>query len=170
LARTPAGEPWCAEPRAAQAREGVAKGEQPFIDVVRALDLRLDLEAMTLYARWITPVVMPKRFDTWFFIATAPADQLAACDGWETVDAEWIAPREAMRLAGGGARKIIFPTRMNLQMLAESESVDDAIEAARKRTIIPVEPKLERRDGETFLILPPDAGYGLVAEPLSAAM
>jgi 8-oxo-dGTP pyrophosphatase MutT (NUDIX family) len=170
LARTPAGAPWCAEPRAAEAREAVAKGERSFIDLVRALDLRLDLGAMTPYARWITPANMPKRFDTWFFIATAPQDQLAACDGWETVDAEWIAPSEALRLADEGARKIIFPTRMNLQKLAESGSADEAIAAARARPLVVVEPKVEQRDGEPFLVLPLDAGYGRVAVAFSAAL
>jgi 8-oxo-dGTP pyrophosphatase MutT (NUDIX family) len=170
LARTPDGTPWCAEPRAAEAREAVTKGERRFIDLVRDLDLRLDLGVMAVYARWITPKAMPKRFDTWFFIATAPTDQLAACDGWETVDAEWIAPAEALRLASAGERKIIFPTRMNLQMLAESRSATEAIAASRARPLVVVEPQVERRDGEPFLVLPPNAGYGLVAEPLSAAM
>jgi 8-oxo-dGTP pyrophosphatase MutT (NUDIX family) len=175
LAQTPDGAPWCAEPQtstegAAAAREAVARGERAFIDLVRDLDLRLHLDAMAVYARWITPETMPKRFDTWFFIATAPEDQLAACDGWETVDAEWIAPDEALRLAGTGERKIIFPTRMNLQMLAESGSGDEAIAAARARAVMVVEPKLERRGGEQYLVLPPDAGYGRVAELLSAAM
>jgi 8-oxo-dGTP pyrophosphatase MutT (NUDIX family) len=170
LARTPHGEPWCAEPRAAEAREAVTKGERRFIDLVGDLDLRLDLGAMTVYARWITPKAMPKRFDTWFFIATAPKDQLAACDGWETVDAEWIAPAEALRLASVGERKIIFPTRMNLQMLAESRSADEAIAASRARPRVVVEPQVERRGGEPFLVLPPNAGYGLVAEPFPAAM
>ena len=170
MADTAAGAPWCVEPRAAEAREAVAKGERSFIDLVRDLDLRLHLDAMAVYARWITPANMPKRFDTWFFIAAAPKDQLAACDGWETVDAEWIAPAEALRLAEAGARKIIFPTRMNLQMLAQSRSADEAIAAARSRTVVVVEPRLERRNGEPYLVLPEAAGYGRVAEPLSAAM
>jgi len=170
LARTPDGVPWCAEPRAAEAREAVARGERSFLDLVQELDLRLDLGAMAVYARWITPVNMPRRFDTWFFIATAPEDQLAACDGWETVDAEWIAPAEALRMAQAGVRKIIFPTRMNLQMLAESGSADEAIAAARARTLVVVEPKVVQKAGEPYLVLPPDAGYGLVEEAFSAAM
>ena len=123
-----------------------------------------------VYARWITPVNMPKRFDTWFFIATAPEDQLAACDGWETVDAEWIAPSEALSMARAGTRKVIFPTRMNLQLLAESRSADEAIAAARGRTLVVVEPKVVQRDEGPVLILPPDAGYGAVEEAFSAAM
>ena len=170
LARTTDGSPWLAEVRAAEARDAVAKGEMSFIDLVRTLDVRLDLGALTLYARWVTPPIVPKRFDTWFFIATAPEDQLAVCDGWETVDAEWIAPAEALRLADGGQRKIIFPTRMNLKLLAESADAGGAIAAAGRRPQIVVEPKVEEREGVSVLTLPVDAGYGLVAEPLSAAM
>jgi hypothetical protein len=59
---------------------------------------------------------------------------------------------------------------MNLQMLAKSRSAEEAISAARLRTVVVVEPRLERRDGEPYLVLPEAAGYGRVAEALSAAM
>jgi 8-oxo-dGTP pyrophosphatase MutT (NUDIX family) len=170
LAREPDGAPWRATERAAASRERIAKGELPFLDLVRELGVQLDLEAMAPFARWITPRMMPKRFDTWFFLATAPDDQLAVCDGYETVDAEWIAPREALRLAEAGARKIIFPTRMNLQLLAQSGGADEALAAAHARPVVVVEPWVEVRDGERYLLLPPDAGYGAVAEPFSSAM
>lgn len=170
LAREPDGTPWRAYQWAAEARERIAKGELGFLELVQELDVRLDLEAMAPFARWITPRMMPKRFDTWFFIATAPDDQLAVCDGYETVDAEWIQPRDAITLAQEGLRKIIFPTRMNLQLLAESADADGAIAAARARKPVVVEPWVEVREGERYLLLPPDAGYGRVAEPFSAAM
>ena len=84
--------------------------------------------------------MMPKRFDTWFFLAVAPPDQLAVCDGSETVEAEWIAPAEAIRLADLGQRKVIFPTRMNLQLLAEAAGAADAAARAAARTLVTVEP------------------------------
>src|SRR3990167_8501659 len=100
-------------------RAAVAEDQVPFLDVVADLGLRLDLSALTVFARWITPKLMPKRFDTWFYVAHAPLAQQAICDGHEAVDAEWIAPRRALEMAASGARKVIFPTRMNLQLLAE---------------------------------------------------
>ena len=107
----------------------------------RSLDAYLDLDALTVFARWITPALTPKRFDTWFYAVTAPAEQLAACDGRETVDAEWIAPAEALRLAAEGERKVIFPTRMNLQLLAEASSGTDAAARGRRgRTLVTVQP------------------------------
>src|SRR5438270_7972705 len=49
-------------------RQAVDAGTTPFLDVVRDLDARLDLAALTTFARWITPAIVPKRFDTWFYV------------------------------------------------------------------------------------------------------
>ncbi|MBI1196316.1 MAG: NUDIX domain-containing protein [Phenylobacterium sp.] len=147
-------------------REAVDRGEVAFLDVVRDLGVRLRLDALTVFARWITPVMMPKRFDTWFYAIRAPADQVAVCDGREAVDAEWIAPGEVLRLAEAGQRTVIFPTRMNVQLLAEAVSADDCVTRAEARTLVTVLPTVERRGEANFLVLPPDAGYGAVAEPM----
>lgn len=147
-------------------RGSVDKGETAFIDVVKDLGVRLRLDALAVFARWITPTMMPKRFDTWFYAVRAPADQVAAADGREAVDAEWIAPAEVLRLADAGERTVIFPTRMNVQLLAEASSAQDCVERAQARTLVTVLPKVEVRDGARYLVLPPDAGYGDVAESM----
>ena len=148
-------------------REAVDRGETAFLDVVQGLGVRLRLDALTVFARWITPVMMPKRFDTWFYAVRAPSDQVAACDGRETVDAEWIAPAEILRLEAAGERTVIFPTRMNVQLLSESASAADCVARARARTLVTVLPKVETRGEGQFLVLPSDAGYGEVAEPMA---
>jgi 8-oxo-dGTP pyrophosphatase MutT (NUDIX family) len=168
LAKRPDGEPWSANSEAVQARHAVAKGELAFLDLIRQLDVRLDLQSLAAFARWIAPPIAPKRFDTHFFIAIAPRDQVAVCDGGETVDAEWIAPKTALAMAEAGERTIIFPTRMNLQLLAESADAASAVAAAEARVLVTVLPKLEQRPHGPVLVLPPDAGYGRVEEPLSS--
>jgi 8-oxo-dGTP pyrophosphatase MutT (NUDIX family) len=170
LARHEDGAPFRGDERAEKAREEIAADRRHFLDLITELDLYLDLEALRVFARWITPPLTPKRFDTWFYVADAPADQLALCDGWETVDAEWIAPAEAIRLGEAGERTVIFPTRMNLKLLAEASSAEDAITRARARELVTVEPKITERPGGRVLVLPPNAGYGAVEEPLSRVM
>lgn len=168
LARDGDGGVFHGDPRLGPAREAVAKDERSFIDLVAELGVKVDLAALTVFARWVTPSMMPKRFDTWFYLAEANSEQLAQCDGWETVDAEWIAPAEAIRLAQLGERTVIFPTRMNLQLLAEASGVEEAITRATTRPLVTVEPKVQAREEGRVLVIPADAGYGDVAEPLAA--
>ena len=78
---------------------------------------------------------------------------------------EMLAPDElALDLAASGERKVIFPTRMNLQLLAESADPADAVARSEARDLVTVEPWV---DGKVLRI-PEDAGYGPVTEPLEA--
>src|SRR3546814_623040 len=92
------------------------------------------------------------------------ANQVAACDGHETVDAEWIAPRDVLRLAGSGERTVIFPTRMNVQLLSEASDASDCLRRAEERPLVTVLPRLEERNGQRVLVIPDNAGYGPVVE------
>ena len=149
-------------------REAIEKGCASFLEAVATAKLVLALDALTTFAHWITPKTMPKRFDTWFYIAAAPSDQVAACDGREAVDACWITPGDALRDAQEARRKIIFPTRLNVEMLAESATVASALDAARGRRIVTVEPVIVREEGAMVLTIPAEAGYSVTREPLTS--
>ena len=58
---------------------------------------------------------------------------------------------------------MIFPTRLNIEMLAQSTSVASALEDTGNRKIVSVEPWVERRDEGKFLCIPKEAGY-LISE------
>ena len=144
-------------------------GEVDIGAMLAAEDLILDLAALVPFAHWVTPVMMPKRFDTHFYLAAAPSTQIGAHDGQESVDSIWIGPRQALDQAAAGQMTIIFPTRMNLQKLAQHETVADAITAARAHNVVTVTPWVEQREGKQYLLIPADAGYGDIAEPLDNA-
>lgn len=154
---------------AAQARGRIESGEQSFVDFLAARDIRVDLSRLTLFSRWLTPPVTPKRFDTFFYLVAAPANQCVAQDGREIVETEWVAPGEALRRAAAGERTILFPTRLNLRQLAESSTLAAAVESAGRRPPRQVTPQIESRDGERFLRLAPEDGYGDVVEPMERA-
>ena len=88
--------------------------------------LRLDPAALRPLARWVTPPGGPRRYDTRFFVTAAPPGQSAACDGEETVEADWWRPADA--LAAGIT--LIEPTKVTLQWLAGHATVADALDAA----------------------------------------
>lgn len=150
-------------------REAIDKGEASFLETISGAGLVLALDALVRFAHWITPQGMPKRFDTHFYIAETPAEQLAACDGREAVDACWIKPADALADNEAGRRKIIFPTRLNVELLAQSSSVKDAIAAAAARRIVTVEPVIVRDGDGMVLTIPAEAGYAVTSEPLTSA-
>jgi 8-oxo-dGTP pyrophosphatase MutT (NUDIX family) len=132
----------------------------PFYERIKSEDLELSLDALTLFAHWITPPILPKRFDTRFYIVEAPEDQIAAHDGGEAVDSIWIEPRHALEEAARGRYALVLPTRLNLELLGQSATAAEAIAAAASRRVAPIEPIAEKTEAGYRLSIPADAGYG----------
>ena len=146
-------------------RAAVDRQETSFLGLMRENDLVLALDCLVHFGHWITPEVMPKRFDTHFYLAQAPSNQVASHDGRETTDAIWINPNTALEQERLGEATIIFPTRMNLIKLGRSENCDVALEAARKTSVVSVLPEIGKDDqGRPCLFIPEAAGYGQTLE------
>lgn len=140
-------------------RHPLNNGEITIAEFLEKENLSLACDLLQPFAHWITPDMMPKRFDTHFYLAPAPADHLAIHDGHESVDSIWISPANAIKGNEDGTYTVIFPTLLNVQMLGESDSVAQAFAAARGRTIVAVTPWTEKRDDSTYLCIPENAGY-----------
>lgn len=153
-------------PHLSDYRTKLHSGAMPIGDFLEAEDLTLALDLLVPYAHWVTPDFMPRRFDTYFYLAAAPVSHDAVHDGTESVDSVWINPERAMREADDGKWTIIFPTRMNLMKLARSRTVEEALAKARDEAIVTVKPWIEERAGQKVLCIQPDAGYGDVTEPI----
>jgi len=119
----------------------------------------LALDELVPYAHWVTPVGMPKRFDTWFFLAAAPPEQLGAHDGRESTDSLWLSPREAVAGGESGRFKLPFPTTRNLIRLGKQRDVKAALDDAKRRPIVTVMPVMTRLNGGRQLRIPLEAGY-----------
>jgi 8-oxo-dGTP pyrophosphatase MutT (NUDIX family) len=140
-------------------RAALAERTTTFLDVLAESGMVLALDQLVPYARWITPEAMPKRYDTWFFLAAAPPDQLGAHDGRESTDSLWLSAREAVAGGESGRFKLPFPTTRNLIKLGKQPNVKAAIEDARGKPIVAVMPELTRLDGRRQLRIPLEAGY-----------
>jgi 8-oxo-dGTP pyrophosphatase MutT (NUDIX family) len=148
-------------------QQRIAQEGSGFADMVCEEGLELAVDLMQPFAHWVTPAAAPKRFDTHFFIAPAPAGQLAQHDGSEAVDAFWVRPADALDHCAQGTRTIMYPTLSNLALLAESADVASALSAARSRPLQRIQPTLTRRaDGKLLPTLPPDAGYPALPDEL----
>jgi len=122
----------------------------------RGLVLRTDL--LTPWARWITPEVSPRRFDTWFFAAALPAGQTATAapeghaDPGESESGTWLEPGAAAGAAEAGEITLLPPTAVTLRELAAHHDVDGIL--ARRMTITPRLPRVTVEDGRVRLSMP----------------
>lgn len=150
-------------------RNRLHSGEVSLLDFLQQEQLRLACDSLTRFAHWVTPDMMPKRFDTHFFIALAPEDHVLLHDGHESVDSVWITPGQVLEDASAGTRTVIFPTLRNIEKLGESETAAEAIAAARANPIVTVTPWTEKRDDGVWLRIPTEAGYSISEERMSAS-
>ena len=111
------------------------------------------------WARWITPELVPIRFDTHFFVALAPAHSPPKPDREEVSEAAWVEPRVALERHAAGEMKLVFPTIRTLETLLEFVSAAEVIEAARGRVVEPILPRVATVREEHRVLLPGDEGY-----------
>jgi len=117
--------------------------------------LRLATDKLLYFGHWITPVAVPRRYDTRFFLAVAPEGQEASHDESETIAHIWIRPQEALdRREALGLR---FPTIKTLEQFAQSDTTAAlSRELAGRRVVRPLLPRI-LKDGRT--VLPGEPGY-----------
>jgi 8-oxo-dGTP pyrophosphatase MutT (NUDIX family) len=116
-------------------------------------------EELVLFSRWITPEVVSRRFDAWFFLALAPAHTPPKPDGVETTDAAWFEPAKALAAQSAGDIVLAFPTIKQLELLAEFGSADGALSAYRNRPVEPILPKVLGSPDNHRVVLPGDPDY-----------
>jgi 8-oxo-dGTP pyrophosphatase MutT (NUDIX family) len=138
-------------------RQPLDKGEIPLIEMLRKEKLNIALDSLVHFAHWITPDNMPKRFDTHFFVAAAPAGHAGRHDGRESVDSIWITPNDA--ITDRKKWNVIFPTKLNLMKLAKSKTVAEAIATASATRPLTVTPWVEQGADGPILKIRDDAGY-----------
>jgi 8-oxo-dGTP pyrophosphatase MutT (NUDIX family) len=124
--------------------------------VIERERLRLALDALVLFAHWVTPPVDTRQFDTRFFMTRVPPHQTPAHDDTETTHSLWARPTDAIAQSMKGEIVLPPPTWSTLRELEPFESVKDALAWARRRTVVRRMPKAIEQDGHRMLVLPGD--------------
>lgn len=134
-------------------RKKIITGDLEFRGFIDKYSIKLNVNDITPFARWITPKIYNKRYDTRFYLAQAPKGQYASPDHGEVVECIWGKPIEFIDKY---RKNMMFPTIMNLKMLSQASTVAQAFKQAKDRKIITVEPEI--KDGIRYI--DPRAGYG----------
>lgn len=142
-------------------RDLIHSKQLSFADFLHRHKLSLITDQLQKFAHWTTPVMMPQRFDTCFYLIQTPPGQVAIHDHHESVDSIWIRPQQVLEDAEQKKRTVIFPTLRNIAKLTGFSNVCEALSESAKTPIIPVTPRLEKRDDGNYLTIDPAAGYDI---------
>jgi len=111
------------------------------------------------WARWVTPDLERRRFDTRFFIATLPPGQRTRDVGGEADEVVWLTPHAAIAAARRGEMSLMPPTAVTLAELARHASTTEALAASADMT--PRQPVISLTDGAAWLTMPAGTEYPL---------
>lgn len=125
-------------------------------ETVEESALEIAGDALGLISRWVTPVVSPRRFDTWFFVAAHDEAQSVAVDGEEMIDHRWISPRAALDAA---EVDLAPPQFVTLTWLLAFDRADDALRELPAREHVTFRPKVCRTGAGAVMLYAGDAGY-----------
>lgn len=138
-------------------RRAVDRSERSLVEVCEEEDLRLAVDAMWYFGRWITPEGAPRRYDTRFFLAAAPPWQTPVHDDREVIANLWIRPQDALAKQRAGELSMLPPTIASLKALLASETAAAALAAAAEVVDVPtVQPRVVIDDGGVRIVMPGD--------------
>ncbi|MDR3399800.1 MAG: MBL fold metallo-hydrolase [Pandoraea sp.] len=140
-------------------RDALHKGKIDIASLCRSFDVQLAPRHLHYLSHWVTPLGLPKRFDTRFFLARLPDGQQVEVDQVETAAHRWMRPQYA--LAHADQLRLLPPTRKLLQWLDSMKTADRAITAASTLDAIPrIQPRLANGKRGRWPVAPDEPAWG----------
>jgi 8-oxo-dGTP pyrophosphatase MutT (NUDIX family) len=132
-----------------------ALAHEPFSALLARERLRLALDALALFAHWVTPAGEARRFDTRFFLARVPPRQGEGDVDRESVGLAWWTPADAIRRCQAGDVVLPPPTWTTLRELERVHTADEAFAwALGVRPVVRREPHFVDADGAREIVVP----------------
>jgi len=128
--------------------------------------MRLAVDRLVYFSHWITPVAAPKRYDTRFFAAIAPARQHPLHDAKELVDTVWVRTVDALQREREGKLSLRRPTLSTLETFHAAR--DSGALMASLRALKNIRPILPAVTADGGRVLPGEAGYAEAARDPAA--
>src|SRR4051812_17354866 len=116
-------------------------------------------DELVVLSHWVPPPTAPRKFSTWFFLATAPVGSVVI-DGGEIHDHRWLRPAEALERRDAGEIELAPPTWVTLWELAAGGDVAGVLARACGRDPEHFATQLAKVDGDAVALWHGDVGYG----------
>lgn len=124
------GESTLGDAELAAARVALNNDELSWREFVRSHAPDLHSDQLHYFSFWITPIGLPKRYTTRFFMARLPVGQTASHCGGELVDSTWMTANNVLAASRDKSMRVHYPTRKTLQRIASCASTDDLLQWA----------------------------------------
>jgi 8-oxo-dGTP pyrophosphatase MutT (NUDIX family) len=146
-------------------RQEVNDGRRRLVEVCDLEGLTLAVDQIHYFSHWITPIGPPRRYDTRFFVAAAPPEQVPLHDDRETIANLWVGPNEALAMHKRGELDLILPTIKNLEAIGRFERSADLLAAAAAIGEVPtILPRITNDGDGVRILLPGDPGFEAAVE------
>lgn len=134
-------------------------------DMLAARGHRIALDSLVPFARWCPNFKEARTFDTRFYaVAAPPHSHELTVEEAEHSHIFWASARETLAMADRAEVSVIFPTRRNLERLAQAADFEQFSAHSRDFPIELVTPWIEDREGQAYLCIPAHLGYPVTSE------
>lgn len=142
------GEGWEAD---RQALEGKELAFTEFLDR-RGLVLRSDL--LGVWTGWLTPTFEPRRYRTWFFVASLPAGQRTRDVSTESSEVTWLPASAAVEAVEAGDMFMLPPTYLTCLEMAQYADPAAVLVGSAERSVDMFTPEVIGSGDEATLSIP----------------
>lgn len=141
-------------------RNNVHDSGAAFETLLSTYKTSIKLDELVHYANWITPVALPRRYDTNFFISIVDSAETlpARHDNSETLQINHFTPLEAVAAHKRGEIVLFMPQLYMLQDLALFKSYFKLLGVVAQRPVVTTEPLMKPELG--CVALPGDESLG----------
>lgn len=145
-------------------RRSLYEGKIKLKDILKEEGLTLAADRLHYFSHWITPELLPLRYDVRFFITEMPENQVVMHDGVELIKHVWISPQDALHEYEEERVDMVLPTVMTLVELSKYRTVGDVILSTYNKDIPAILTKMNRLD-DGFVEVMPDGRVIICRHP-----
>jgi 8-oxo-dGTP pyrophosphatase MutT (NUDIX family) len=116
-------------------RKKLQTGEISLVTILRNEGLTLAADRLYYFSHWITPELLPLRYDVRFFIAEMPLRQEAVHDGIELMRHVWLTPQKILDNYRRQKFNMVVPTLVTIEELSRYKTIREVIASTENKKI-----------------------------------
>jgi 8-oxo-dGTP pyrophosphatase MutT (NUDIX family) len=129
-------------------RKKLQSGEITLRDVLLNEGLMLAADRLHYFSHWITPELLPHRYDVRFFVAEAPANQEALHDGIELTKHVWITPKKILDGFRQREFDMVVPTLVTIEEISRYKTIQEIIASTKNKKVNSILTVMIEEEGE----------------------